>query len=67
MNDDGTMSEAAQLYIGEDRFDSAKENCKRIRSEGHLVKVEDYTNQIGSVKEQTLSWKIAFLCNGGLT
>jgi valyl-tRNA synthetase len=47
MNDDGTMSEAAQLYIGEDRFDVRKKIVKELEAKGHLVKVEDYTNQIG--------------------
>ena len=47
MNDDGTMSEAAQLYIGEDRFEVRKKIIKELEAKGHLVKVEDYTNQIG--------------------
>ena len=47
MNDDGTMSEAAQLYIGEDRFEVRKKIVKELESQGHLVNVEDYTNQVG--------------------
>jgi len=47
MNDDGTMSAAAQLYIGEDRFDVRKKIVKELEAQAHLVKVEDYTNQIG--------------------
>jgi valyl-tRNA synthetase len=47
MNDDGTMSEAAQLYIGEDRFEVRKKIVKELEAKGHLVKIEDYTNQIG--------------------
>src|SRR5205814_1677427 len=47
MNDDGTMSEAAQLYIGEDRFQVRKKIVKELEAKGHLEKVEDYTNQIG--------------------
>ena len=47
MNDDGTMSEAAQLYIGEDRFAVRKKIVKDLEAKGHLVKIEDYTNQIG--------------------
>ncbi len=47
MNDDGTMSEAAQLYIGEDRFEVRKKIVKELEAQGHLVKIEDYTNQIG--------------------
>jgi len=47
MNDDGTMSEAAQLYIGEDRFEVRKKIVKELETQGHLVKIEDYTNQVG--------------------
>ena len=47
LNDDGTMSEAAQLYIGEDRFEVRKKIVKELEAKGHLVKVEDYTNQVG--------------------
>ena len=47
MNDDGTMSEAAQLYVGEDRFEVRKKIVKELEARGHLVKVEDYTNQVG--------------------
>ncbi len=47
LNDDGTLNEAAQLYIGEDRFEARKKIVKELEAKGHLVKVEDYTNQIG--------------------
>ncbi len=47
MNDDGTMSEAAQLYIGEDRFVVRKKIIKDLEAKGHVAKIEDYTNQIG--------------------
>src|SRR5678815_773227 len=47
MNDDGTMSEAAQRYIGEDRFEVRKKIVKELEAEGHLIKVEDYVNQVG--------------------
>ena len=46
-NDDGTMSEAAELYIGKDRFDVREEIMKDLEAQGHLVKVEDYVNKIG--------------------
>lgn len=45
--EDGTMSEAAQLYIGEDRFVVRKKIVHDLEEAGHLVKVEDYTNQVG--------------------
>lgn len=47
MNDDGTMSEAAQLYISEDRFEVRKKIIKDLEAAGNLVKIEDYTNQVG--------------------
>ena len=47
MNDDGTMSEAAQIFIGEDRFDVRKKIIPELEAAGNLVKIEDYTNQVG--------------------
>jgi valyl-tRNA synthetase len=47
MNDDGTMSEAAQIFIGQDRFDVRKNIIPELESAGNLVKIEDYTNQVG--------------------
>lgn len=47
LNDDGTMNEAAQLFIGEDRFEARKKIVKELEAKGHLVKIEDYKNQIG--------------------
>lgn len=47
MNDDGTFSEAALLFIGEDRFAVRKKIIPLLEEAGHLVKIEDYTNQVG--------------------
>ncbi len=47
LNADGTMSEAAQLYVGEDRFEVRKKIVKDLEAAGNLVKEEDYTNQVG--------------------
>jgi valyl-tRNA synthetase len=47
MNDDGTMSEAAQIFIGQDRFNVRKNIIPELESAGNLVKIEDYTNQVG--------------------
>jgi len=46
-NDDGTMGEAAQLYIGTDRFEVRKLIVKDLEKEGNFVKSEDYTNRVG--------------------
>lgn len=46
-NDDGTMNESAQLYIGEDRFKVRKLIVKDLEESGHIVKIEDYVNKVG--------------------
>ncbi len=47
LNEDGTLSEAAQLYVGEDRFTVRKKIVRQLAEEGYLVKEEDYTNKVG--------------------
>lgn len=47
MNDDGTFNEAAQLFIGEDRFEVRKKIIPELEAAGNLVKIEDYVNQVG--------------------
>ena len=47
LNPNGTMSNAAGFYIGEDRFIVRKKIVKDLDAMGHLVKVEDYTNKVG--------------------
>lgn len=44
---DGKMSEAAQFYIGEDRFAVRKKIVKELEELGHIVKVEDIKNKVG--------------------
>lgn len=46
-NPDGTMSEAAQVYIGEDRFIVRKKIAKDLDVLGILSKVEDIKNKVG--------------------
>ncbi|MCW5900517.1 MAG: valine--tRNA ligase [Flavobacteriales bacterium] len=43
----GTLSAAAQLYVGEDRFAVRKKIVKDLEEQGHLVKVEDIRNKVG--------------------
>lgn len=52
LNPNGTLSEAAQLYIGEDRFAVRKKIVEDLKASGNFVKQEDYTNQVG-VSERT--------------
>ncbi len=47
LNEDGTLSEAAQLYIGQDRFEVRKQIIKDLQAKGHIEKIEDYKNQVG--------------------
>ena len=46
-NDDGTMSEAAQFFVGEDRFKVREEIIPALEKAGNLVKIEDYDNKVG--------------------
>ncbi len=46
-NDNGTLSKAAELYIGEDRFVVREKISKELEEKGHLIKVEEITNSIG--------------------
>jgi valyl-tRNA synthetase len=43
----GTMSEAAGFYIGEDRFAVRKKIAKDLEEAGHIVKIEDIKNKVG--------------------
>lgn len=47
LNDDGTMSEAAQRYVGEDRFAARKLIVQDLKAAGHLLKTEDIINKNG--------------------
>ncbi len=47
LNEDGTMSEAAGMYIGEDRFVVRKKIIEDLKLSGNFVKEEDYSNQVG--------------------
>ena len=46
-NDNGTISEAAGLYVGMDRFDVRKQIEEDLQAAGQLEKVEAYTNKVG--------------------
>ena len=46
-NDNGTISEAAGMYVGMDRFDVRKQIEEDLKAAGLLEKVEDYTNKVG--------------------
>jgi valyl-tRNA synthetase len=46
-NDDGTLSEKAQLLVGVDRFEARKQIIPMLEAAGNLVKIEDYNNKVG--------------------
>ena len=46
-NDNGTISEAAGLYVGQDRMDVRKQISKDLKAAGLMEKVEDYDNKVG--------------------
>jgi valyl-tRNA synthetase len=47
LNDDGTLSDAAQIYVGLDRFEARKKIVAQLEAEGYITKVEDYTSEVG--------------------
>ena len=47
LNDDGTLNDSAQLYVGKDRFDVRKEIAKDLEEKTFLVKTEDLINKVG--------------------
>ena len=46
-NEDGTLNEAAEIFIGEERFEARKKIVSELEAKGHIVKVEDYTSEVG--------------------
>jgi valyl-tRNA synthetase len=47
LNEDGTMNDAAPMYIGKDRIEVRKIIATDLEATGNLVKLEDYVNQVG--------------------
>ena len=47
MNDDGTFSEKATLYVGIDRFKVRKQISADLEEKGFLIKTENLTNNVG--------------------
>lgn len=47
LNDNGTLNENAQLYVGKDRFVVRDEIIVDLEKSGNLVKIEPYINKIG--------------------
>jgi valyl-tRNA synthetase len=48
LTDDGQISEAAQIYVGEDRFVARKKIVKELEEKGYLIESKDITNKVGT-------------------
>ena len=46
-NPDGTISEAAGMYVGMDRMDVRKKIAEDLKAAGLMEKIEDYDNKVG--------------------
>ena len=46
-NDNGTISEAAGMYVGMDRMEVRKQIVDDLKAAGLMEKIEDYTNKVG--------------------
>ena len=46
-NDDGTLNQKAQLYVGKDRFAVRTEIVADLEKAGNVVKIEEYANKVG--------------------
>ena len=46
-NDNGTISETAGMYVGQDRMDVRKQIAIDLQNAGLMEKIEDYSNKVG--------------------
>jgi valyl-tRNA synthetase len=46
-NEDGTLNKEAQIFVGEERFEARKKVVKELEEKGHIIKIEDYTSEVG--------------------
>ncbi len=47
LNEDGTLSAAAQVFVGMDRFEARKKAVEQLKADGLLVKEEEYQTRLG--------------------
>ncbi|MGN6602491.1 MAG: valine--tRNA ligase [Ginsengibacter sp.] len=47
LNEDGTLSDAAEIFVGEERFAARKKIVEELKEKGLLVKEEEYTTRLG--------------------
>ena len=46
-NDNGTLNEKAEVFVGEDRFVAREKVAEELKNTGNLVKVEELINKVG--------------------
>ncbi len=46
-NDNGTLNESAEIYVGQDRFEVRKKISAELSEKGFMVKEENYLNKVG--------------------
>jgi valyl-tRNA synthetase len=47
LNEDGTLSEAAEVFVGLDRFEARKKSIEKLKEDGLLDKEEIYSTRLG--------------------
>ena len=47
LNEDGTLSAAAQVFVGLDRFEARKKVVAQLQAEGSILKEENYQTRLG--------------------
>ena len=47
LNEDGTLSSAAEVFVGLDRFEARKKAIEKLKEDGLLIKEEDYQTRLG--------------------
>jgi valyl-tRNA synthetase len=47
LNEDGTLSAAAEVFVGMERFEARKKVVEQLRQDGLLLKEEDYQTRLG--------------------
>ena len=47
LNEDGTLSPAAEIFVGLDRFEARKKVVERLKEEGLIFKEEPYSTRLG--------------------
>lgn len=46
-NDNGTLNEKAEIFVGEDRFVVRESIVKKLQEVGQIAKIEEYVNKVG--------------------